>query len=934
MVAVIARERILPAKESPVVVAWDNPFPVFNPKKKEGKKKHSSLDKDMSKMNVSDQLQQRSQTSQSHRRGDESRPHTSQGHRRPEPLVNSSGLASPHPMSPTDRPPAMRTDSSRTMPTQRNFSDGQPPVRPPLNRLASDRPIASFGSEPAPRLQQSQRSMTLPDEAASGTFKKKLQKNQNAPSNQQSWGNRGGTQEPYTYVPAPISSLPVSPPIQQTSSAGTIPGEVTRNALISPEMPNFDAISPSANERTEDPLHVRTNNAKPAYQKAEYQAPMAATSLPRSQSQPDFQHGQASQPDFAGFTFDLPAGTNNATQYNQQPSQAGYGPTSTQPYDPLSPHTVAPNKLRSQSRAEQHPPRSASRQGQQPRSAGTVERYDSPDMHQNQYRSGSDAMQYTSQSQNRSAYRGPVHDYDQESFGPQQGRPGELAGGYNPRPSPDTQRPFPDQRQYPAQINTRQETYEGMRQHRSQTPNSAHPTPSRQYQSSSPSHPINPDALPAHPVPVRPGLMEKAPLASTAVIEGTRTPYQPPLANPTLTPVTSQETTPPPITAYDLNLLLQTIKNNPNDHETALTLAKKLVEAASVLANEGGRADAKTTQKNRERYIFDAHKYLKKLVHRGYPDAMFYLAECHGQGSLGLQVDPKEAFNLYTSAAKAGHGQAAYRVAVCCEMGNEEGGGTRRDPLKAMHWYKRAATMGDTPAMYKLGIILLKGLLGQARNPREAKSWLQRAADKADKDNPHALHELGLMHENPSPSDSIVKDEKYSLQLFTDAAGLGYKFSQFRLGSAYEYGLLGCPIDPRQSIAWYTRAAAQGEHQSELALSGWYLTGSDGILQQSDTEAYLWARKAASSGLAKAEYAMGYFTEVGIGCTANLDEAKKWYWRAACELSLSLYCLLPQVGQADLRFSTKPPSGETTSGGFEERWREDAQDQGFTIDDE
>ena len=92
-----------------------------------------------------------------------------------------------------------------------------------------------------------------------------------------------------------------------------------------------------------------------------------------------------------------------------------------------------------------------------------------------------------------------------------------------------------------------------------------------------------------------------------------------------------------------------------------------------------------------------------------------------------------------------------------------------------------------------------------------------------------------------------------------------------------------CPVDPRQSIAWYSKAAVQEEHQSELALSGWYLTGSEGVLQQSDTEAYLWARKAAQAGLAKAEYAMGYFTEVGIGAPANLEDAKRWYWRAACE---------------------------------------------------
>ena len=117
--------------------------------------------------------------------------------------------------------------------------------------------------------------------------------------------------------------------------------------------------------------------------------------------------------------------------------------------------------------------------------------------------------------------------------------------------------------------------------------------------------------------------------------------------------------------------------------------------------------------------------------------------------------------------------------------------------------------------------------------------------------------------------------------MFQKAAELGYKFSQFRMGCAYEYGLFNLPVDPRQSIVWYSRAAAQEEHQSELALSGWYLTGSEGVLQQSDTEAYLWARKAAMAGLAKAEYAMGYFTEVGIGIPASLEDAKRWYWRAA-----------------------------------------------------
>jgi TPR repeat protein len=328
------------------------------------------------------------------------------------------------------------------------------------------------------------------------------------------------------------------------------------------------------------------------------------------------------------------------------------------------------------------------------------------------------------------------------------------------------------------------------------------------------------------------------------------------------------------------------VKNDPNDQTSALRLAKRLVEASDALVPN--LPDPKARARSRERYLVDAHKILRKLEKASNPDAMFFLADCLGRGMFGGEANNTHAFSLYQSAAKLGHAAAAYRTAVCCEIGNDEGGGTRKDPLKAIQWYKRAATLGDTPAMYKVGMILLKGLLGQPRNPREAISWLKRAAERADAENPHALHELALLYESAEPNDVILRDEAYAFSLFKQAAELGYKFSQFRLGCAFEYGLLGCPTDTRLSIMWYSRAAVQEEHQSELALSGWYLTGSEGVLQQSDTEAYLWARKAAMAGLSKAEYAMGYFTEVGIGVAANLEDAKRWYWRAAGEFSFLL----------------------------------------------
>lgn len=335
----------------------------------------------------------------------------------------------------------------------------------------------------------------------------------------------------------------------------------------------------------------------------------------------------------------------------------------------------------------------------------------------------------------------------------------------------------------------------------------------------------NPDTLPRHPVPVRAGHTQG----------GQPQPSKPPPVRNYGGSVSSQDGPPhqrqpsgdqssQPITNAELERLRAVVESTRSPKQE-LILVKKLIEASTVLANEGGRADPKTTSKNRERYIYEAFKRLKKIVAAGYPDAQFFMADCYGQGMLGLEVDTKEAFKLYQAAAKAGHPEASYRTAVCCEMGPEEGGGTSRDFPKAVQWYRRAAALGDSAAMYKLGAVLLKGLLGQQRNVLEAVTWLKRGAEKADKDHPHALHELAMLYEsgntNPEIRNKIIADDKAARELFQQAAGLGYKFSQFRLGQAYEYGHLGLAIDNRMSISWYTKAAAQGEHQAELALSGW-----------------------------------------------------------------------------------------------------------------
>ncbi|OCF31347.1 enzyme activator [Kwoniella heveanensis BCC8398] len=336
----------------------------------------------------------------------------------------------------------------------------------------------------------------------------------------------------------------------------------------------------------------------------------------------------------------------------------------------------------------------------------------------------------------------------------------------------------------------------------------------------------------------------------------------------------------PPYTKQYVDDYRKRMKDDP-DPEAQFAFSKYLIEAAKKLGDEISQTDPKLGRKYRDVLLQESLRNIKKLAEskEPYPDAQFFLANLYGTGQLGLQVDHEKAYYLYLMASKLNHPAATYRSAVC----NEIGAGTRKDPNRAVLFYRKAAALGDTAAMYKLGMILLGGLLMQPRNPREAIVWLRRAASQADEDNPHALHELALLHERPSNGAIVPHDINMARELFTQAAQLGYAPAQFKLGSCHEFGHLGCPIDPRRSIAWYTRAAEKGDSEAELALSGWYLTGSEGVLKQSDTEAYLWGRKAANKGLAKAEYAVGYYTEIGIGVKQDLDQAKRWYMRAAAQ---------------------------------------------------
>ncbi|KAF9469600.1 Sel1 domain-containing protein [Collybia nuda] len=317
------------------------------------------------------------------------------------------------------------------------------------------------------------------------------------------------------------------------------------------------------------------------------------------------------------------------------------------------------------------------------------------------------------------------------------------------------------------------------------------------------------------------------------------------------------------------------------DPDLQFEFAVFMIDASKSLpippSTPGNLLQVEKAIEKREELIRESTSLLKRLADRGHPASQYFLADCYanGIGTVKSKQDFDRAYPLFVLAAKHGHPDAAYRAGTCCE----NGWGCRRESAKALQFFRKAAAALHPGAMYRLGIAELNGELGLSKRPKEGVKWLKRSAEHATAEFPHALHELALLHERGIDNVLFV-DFEYSTELLAQAAELGYAPSAYRLGECYEYGKMGCPQDPALSIHYYNIAAQQNHRDACFALTAWYLVGSPGVLPQSDTEAFLWAQKAAEAGLAKAMYAVGYFLEVGIGTTASMPEAISYYKRA------------------------------------------------------
>ena len=188
-----------------------------------------------------------------------------------------------------------------------------------------------------------------------------------------------------------------------------------------------------------------------------------------------------------------------------------------------------------------------------------------------------------------------------------------------------------------------------------------------------------------------------------------------------------------------------------------------------------------------------------------------------------------------------------------------------------------------------MGMAHLMGQLGLPINQEQAVFLLHRAATLATIDVPQPAYVYGLLllaefkHVTiPAhlfapyipPTSTLQLEARKHLER---AAYLNFAPAQYKLGHAYEFALPPFPYDALLSVQYYSLASQQGEVEADMALSKWFLCGAEGAFEKDEALAYTFAEKAARKGLPSAEFALGYYKEVGVGGPVEVEVAKKWY---------------------------------------------------------
>ena len=262
-----------------------------------------------------------------------------------------------------------------------------------------------------------------------------------------------------------------------------------------------------------------------------------------------------------------------------------------------------------------------------------------------------------------------------------------------------------------------------------------------------------------------------------------------------------------------------------------------------------------------------------------------------------------EALALYSETGEQGFALAQRSIGFMYANAN----GVAQDLAKAVTWLRRAADRCDADAQFALGTLYANGQ-GMKQSETESLRWLRIAAAQNHPDARARLNELAKSGATLSARDNRNNFEagdfteaRYAQQLLThlddddvDAflrqdyaavlaslrpqADQGAASAQTVLGYMYSAGL---GVDQNDSIAveWYRKAAEQDDPDAQYLLGYMHHRGFGVAMYFA--QALQWYRKSAAQGVAAARVGLGEMYDKGQGVAPDRDAALAHYSSAA-----------------------------------------------------
>jgi TPR repeat protein len=200
------------------------------------------------------------------------------------------------------------------------------------------------------------------------------------------------------------------------------------------------------------------------------------------------------------------------------------------------------------------------------------------------------------------------------------------------------------------------------------------------------------------------------------------------------------------------------------------------------------------------------------------------------------------------------------------------GRGIKKDEKLGYAWFLMSAMNGHHRSQYHVGMCLSKGQ-GTPKNIAEAIKWHMTAANSGYGKSQYFIAQCY------SEGRGVEKDDKKALEWYLKAASTGHVLAQYYAGHHYANGI-GVKPDEETAVKWYTRAAKQGHTYSRQLIEECF---GKAVKQSKDMTPFEKHMDEAAQGDAEAQFIMGRYYEEGIGVEKDLNEAKKWYTKAAVQ---------------------------------------------------